>query len=278
VSVRRPGDPLGTRCEIKNVNSIRYIMQAIEAEAYRQIEIIEGGGAIKQETRLFDPGRGVTRAMRSKEESHDYRYFPDPDLLPLVLEDGYVERIRAGLPELPDAKKARFIETYKLSPYDAGVLVAEQASALYFEAVAEGRDAKQAANWVMGDLFGVLNKRCLGIEQSPVSADALGGMVDLIADGTISGKIAKDVFAAMVETGKDATTIVEEQGLRQVTDGGAIERAIDDVLAAQAEKVAEYRSGKDKLFGFFVGQVMKATQGKANPALLNELLRTKLAG
>ncbi|HWK45801.1 MAG TPA: Asp-tRNA(Asn)/Glu-tRNA(Gln) amidotransferase subunit GatB [Stellaceae bacterium] len=278
VSVRRVGAPLGTRCEIKNVNSIRYVMQSIEVEAYRQIEILEGGGTIKQETRLYDPGRGVTRSMRSKEEAHDYRYFPDPDLLPLVLEDGFVERIRQSLPELPDAKKTRFIADYKLSPYDAGVLVAEQASAEYFESVARGRDAKLAANWVMGDLFGVLNRLGLSIDRSPISAAALGGLIDLIADQTISGKIAKDVFAAMVETGRDAASLVEERGLRQVTDGGAIEQAIDGVLAAHGDKVAEFRSGKDKLFGFFVGQVMKATEGKANPALLNDLLRRKLAG
>ncbi len=278
VSVRKPGDPLGTRCEIKNVNSIRFVMQAIDIEARRQIEIIEDGGTIRQETRLFDPNRGETRSMRSKEEAHDYRYFPDPDLLPLVIEQGFVDGIKAGLPELPDAKKARFIADYKLTPYDAGVLVAEQSVAAFFEAVAKGRDAKLASNWVTGDLFGALNKRGLGIEASPVSAESLGQMIDLIADDTISGKIAKDVFAEMVETGKSPGAIVEEKGLRQVTDTGAIESAIDAVLASQAEKVAEYRSGKDKLFGFFVGQVMKATQGKANPALLNDLLRQKLAG
>jgi aspartyl-tRNA(Asn)/glutamyl-tRNA(Gln) amidotransferase subunit B len=278
VSVRRPGDPLGTRCEIKNVNSIRFVMQAIEYESRRQVEIIEEGGTIKQETRLFDSGRGITRSMRSKEEAHDYRYFPDPDLLPLVLDQGFVDRLAADLPELPDPKKARFIAEYQLSPYDAGVLVAEKSVAAYFEAVAKGRDAKLAANWVTGDLFGVLNKRGLGIEASPVSAASLGEMIDLIADDTISGKIAKDVFAEMVETGASAAAIVEAKGLRQVTDSGAIEAVIDAVLADQPGKVAEYRSGKDKLFGFFVGQVMKATGGKANPGLLNELLRHKLAG
>ena len=278
VSVRRPGAPLGTRAEIKNVNSIRYVMQAIEHEARRQVEILEDGGTIRQETRLFDAGRGETRPMRSKEHAHDYRYFPDPDLLPLTLEEGWVKALKRSLPELPDAKKARFIADYKLSPYDAGVLVAEQASADYFETVAKGRDPKLAANWLMVELFGALNRLNLGIEQSPVSAKALGELVDLIVDGTISGRLAKDVFAAMVETGKAPKTIVEERGLRQVTDTGAIERAIDAVLASQAEKVAEYRSGKEKLFGFFVGQIMKATQGKANPALLNELLRKKLAG
>jgi aspartyl-tRNA(Asn)/glutamyl-tRNA(Gln) amidotransferase subunit B len=277
VSVRRPGGPLGTRCEIKNVNSIRFVMQAIDYEARRQIEVIEEGGTIQQETRLFDAGRGITRFMRSKEDAHDYRYFPDPDLLPLTLDAAWVETLRRQLPELPDAKKARFVADYKLSPYDAGVLVGEQASAEYFEAVAKGRDAKLAANWVMGDLFGALNRLGQGIEQSPVKAAALGELIDLIADGTISGRLAKDVFAAMLETGKSAGAIVEERGLRQVTDTGAIEREVDAVLAAQADKVAEYRSGKEKLFGFFVGQVMKATQGKANPALLNELLRRKLA-
>ena len=278
VSVRKPGGGLGTRCEIKNVNSIRFVMQAIEIEARRQIEIIEDGGTIKQETRLFDPNRGETRSMRSKEEAHDYRYFPDPDLLPLVIEQSFVDGIKAGLPELPDAKKARFIADYKLTPYDAGVLVAEQNVAAFFEAVAKGRDAKLAANWVTGDLFGVLNKRGAGIEDSPVSADSLGQMIDLLADNTISGRIAKDVFAEMVESGKAPRAIVEEKGWVQVTDTGAIEGAIDAVIAAQADKVAEYRSGKDKLFGFFVGQVMKATQGKANPALLNDLLKRKLAG
>ena len=277
VSVRRPGEPLGTRNEIKNVNSIRFVMQAIEYEARRQIEVLEDGGTIKQETRLFDSGRGVTRAMRSKEEAHDYRYFPDPDLLPLVLDPALIERVRSTMPELPDAKKARFIADFKLSPYDAGVLVAEQATAHFFEAVAKGRDAKLAANWVTGDLFGALNKLGVGIEASPIPADGLGALIDLIADNTISGKIAKDVFAAMLETGKSAGEIVEQQGLRQVTDTGAIEKSIDDVLTANLDKVSEYRSGKDKLFGFFVGQVMKATGGKANPALLNDLLRKKLA-
>ena len=277
VSVRRVGDKLGTRCEIKNVNSIRFVQQAIEYEATRQIEVIEDGGTIKQETRLYDSGRGITRSMRSKEESHDYRYFPDPDLLPLVLDPELVARIKESLPELPDAKKQRFVDDFKLSPYDSGVLVAEQAIADYFERAAKGRDPKLAANWVTGALFGALNRLGLGIEESPISAEGLGELLDLILDKTISSNTAKDVFAAMVETGKKAGAIVEEQGLRQVTDTGAIEQAIDNVLAAQSEKVAEYRSGKDKLFGFFVGQVMKATGGKANPVLLNDLLRQKLA-
>lgn len=278
VSVRRPGAALGTRCEIKNVNSIRFVQQAIEYEAQRQIEVLEGGGTIDQETRLWDTTRLVTRSMRSKEEAHDYRYFPDPDLLPLELDPEWVDAIRAGLPELPDDKKARFINEYRLSTYDAGVLVAEKAKADYFEAVARGRDAKMAANWVTGDLFGALNKAAKDIDESPVSAANLGGLIDLIADNTISGRIAKEVFEAMFESGEAPADIVERKGLRQVTDTGAIESAIDGVLAANADKVAEYRSGKDKLFGFFVGQVMKQTQGKANPALVNEILGHKLKG
>jgi len=278
VSVRKPGGELGTRCEIKNVNSIRFVQQAIEHEARRQIELVEDGGTVKQETRLFDAGKGITRPMRSKEHAHDYRYFPDPDLLPLELDAGWVEGIKATLPELPDAKKARFIKAYGLSPYDAGVLVGERETAAFYESVAKGRDAKLAANWVISELFGVLNKLNKEIGQSPVSAAALGELVDLIADNTISGRIAKDVFQAMVESGKGAKAIVEEKGLRQVTDTGAIEAAIDKVMAEQADKVAEYRSGKDKLLGFFVGQVMKAMGGKANPAMLNELLKKKLAG
>jgi aspartyl-tRNA(Asn)/glutamyl-tRNA(Gln) amidotransferase subunit B len=278
VSVRRPGGELGTRTETKNVNSIRYVQMAIEYETKRQIEVLENGGTIAQETRLWDTVKFVTRSMRSKEEAHDYRYFPDPDLLPLELDPAWVDQIKATLPELPDEKKARFIADYKLSPYDAGVLVAERASADFYEEVARGRDAKLAANWVMGELFGALNKQGMDIETSPVSAANLGGLVDLIADNTISGRIAKDVFAEMVETGKPAALIVEEKGLRQVTDTGAIESAIDGVLAANADKVADYRGGKEKLFGFFVGQVMKQTQGKANPALVNEILATKLKG
>jgi aspartyl-tRNA(Asn)/glutamyl-tRNA(Gln) amidotransferase subunit B len=278
VSVRRPGEPYGTRCEIKNLNSIRYVMQAIEYEARRQIEIIEEGGTIAQQTRLFDAGRGITRPMRSKEEAHDYRYFPDPDLSPLVLDPEWVARMRAELPELPDAKKARFVSAYGLSPDDADVLVAEKEAAQFFEQVAAGRDPKAAANWVMGDLFGALNRLGVGIEASPVSGEHLGALLDLIADGTISGRLAKDVFAEMVASSADPGAIVEAKGLRQVTDAVAIETAIDAVLAAQADKVAEYRAGRDKLYGFFVGQIMRATQGKANPALVNELLRKKLTG
>jgi len=278
VSVRRPGEPYGTRCEIKNLNSIRYVMQAIEYEARRQIDIIEEDGMIAQQTRLFDAGRGITRPMRSKEEAHDYRYFPDPDLSPLVLDPEWVARMRAELPELPDAKKARFVSAYGLSPEDAGVLVAEKEAAQFFEQVAAGGDPKAAANWVMGDLFGALNRLGIGIDASPVSTEQLGALLDLIADGTISGRLAKDVFAEMVASGADPGAIVEAKGLRQVTDSTEIEAAIDGVLAAQADKVAEYRAGRDKLYGFFVGQIMRATQGKANPALVNQLLRKKLTG
>jgi len=255
---------------------VRFVMQAIEVEARRQIDILEGGGKIRQETRLFDPNRGETREMRSKEEAHDYRYFPDPDLLPLVLEPEWVKRIEASLPELPDAKQARYVASFGLSPYDAGVLVADRESADFFETVAKGRDPKLAANWVMGELFGLLNRLGKSIVESPVSAQALGGLIELIKDGTLSGRLAKEVFEAMVETGKDAAAIVAERGLKQVTDEGAIATVIDQVLAANADKVAEYRAGKDKLYGFFVGQAMKATGGKANPAALNKLLQEKL--
>ena len=278
VSVRKPGAPYGTRCEIKNVNSVRFVMQAIEYEARRQIDIIEDGGTIAQETRLFESGKGITRSMRSKEEAHDYRYFPDPDLLPLELDPAWVEAIRRGLPELPDEKKERFMRDFGLSAYDAGVLVADHEVAAFYEAVARGRDAKIAANWVTGDFFAAFNKSGQALRDFVVTAPMLGGLIDLIGDGTISGRIAKDVFALMVETGKDAAAIVAEKGLRQVTDTGAIEQAIASVMAANADKVAEYRGGKDKLFGFFVGQVMKATQGKANPAAVNDLLKKKLAG
>ncbi len=277
VSVRRPGGPLGTRCEIKNVNSVRFVQQAIEYEARRQIEILEEGGSIDQETRLFDTSKGVTRSMRSKEEAHDYRYFPDPDLLPLEFEQSWVDQIKATLPELPDEKKARFIEKLGLSPYDASVLVAEKESADFYEAVAKGRDGKLCANWVITEYFGALNKSGKSMAEFPITPEKLGGLIDLIADNTISNRLAKDVFALMVETGKDAATIVDEKGMRQVTDTGAIEKVIDEVMAANADKVAEYRSGKDKLFGFFVGQTMKASGGKANPAVVNELLKRKLA-
>ncbi len=277
VSVRKHNEKYRTRCEIKNVNSIRFIMQAIEAEALRQIDVWESGEEVRQETRLFDPNRGETRAMRSKEDSHDYRYFPDPDLLPLVLDQAWIDDLKAGLPELPDAKKARFIGDYGLSAYDAGVLVAEQATALFYEDVAKGRDPKIAANWVTGDFFAAMNRLGRTIEDPPVSAGSLGSLLDLIADNTINGKIAKDVFEAMVETGKDAGAIVDDKGLRQVTDTGAIDAAVDRIIAANGDKVTEYKSGKDKLFGFFVGQVMKVMAGKANPALVNETLKRRLS-
>jgi aspartyl-tRNA(Asn)/glutamyl-tRNA(Gln) amidotransferase subunit B len=277
VSVRKPGESYRTRCEVKNVNSVRFVMQAVEAEAKRQVEVWESGGAVEQETRLFDSGRGVTRSMRSKEDAHDYRYFPDPDLLPLVLDEAWVAALKAKLPELPDAKKRRFMHDFNLTTYDAGVLVAEQETADFYETVAKGRDAKIAANWVMGDLFAALNRAGRTIADSPVSARALGRLLDLLADNTISGRIAKEVFEAMVATGKDPAGIVEEKGLRQVTDTGAIDAAVVKVLAANADKVAEYKGGRDKLFGFFVGQVMKAMAGKGNPALVNETLKRALS-
>ena len=276
VSVRKHGEPYRTRCEIKNVNSIRFVMQAVEAEALRQIEVWESGEEVRQETRLFDSGRGVTRAMRSKEDAHDYRYFPDPDLLPLVLDQAWIDDLKAHLPELPDAKKARFMRDYGLSAYDAGVLVAEQTTALFYETVARGRDPKIAANWVTGDFFAALNRTGRTIDDPPVSAEHLGRLLDLMGDNTINGKIAKDVFDAMVETGDDPASIVDAKGLRQVTDTGAIDVAVDKIIAANQDKVAEFRAGKDKLFGFLVGQVMKAMAGKANPALVNETLKRRL--
>ena len=277
VSVRKPGEARGKRCEIKNVNSIRFLQQAIDYEARRQIEIIEDGGTIAQETRLFDSNKGVTRSMRSKEDAHDYRYFPDPDLLPLTLTEDYVARIKESLPELPDQKKDRFVSDYGLSLYDAGVLVAERAIADYFEIAAKGRDAKFAANWITSDLFGVLNKQGLEIAESPVSGEHLGGLIDLITDGTISGRIAKDVFDDMVKSGRDAAQIVAEKGLRQVSDTGEIEAIIDTIIAGADDQVAQFRSGNEKIIGWFVGQVMQQTQGKANPQIVNELLRKKLA-
>ncbi len=278
VSVRRPGGELGTRCEIKNVNSVRFVQQAIEYEARRQVELIEGGSVVAQQTRLFDAKRGITREMRSKEEAHDYRYFPDPDLLPLELDPSWVEELRRSLPELPDAKKARFIAGYGITAYDAGVLVAERASADYFEAVAEGRDAKLAANWVISELFGRLNKAGLEMTASPVSAEALGGLIDLVADGTISGRSAKEVLDEMFESGKPAAAIVAAKGLTQISDTGAIEAAIAKAIADNPGQVAQFKSGKEGVVGWLVGQVMKATGGKANPKMVNELLRKKLAG
>jgi aspartyl-tRNA(Asn)/glutamyl-tRNA(Gln) amidotransferase subunit B len=276
VSVRKPGEEFRTRCEIKNVNSVRFVMHAVEAEALRQIAVWESGQEVRQETRLYDPARGETRSMRSKEDAHDYRYFPEPDLLPLVLEESWVEGLKAALPELPDEKRRRFCEEYGIPFYDAGVLVAEQATADFYESVAKGRDARLAANWISGDFFAAMNRTGGSIENPPVSAENLGALIDLITDKTINGRIAKDVFEEMVETGKAPGAIVEEKGLRQVTDTGAIDAAVAAVLAANPDKVAEYKSGKDKLFGFFVGQVMKAMAGKGNPALVNEAVKAQL--
>jgi aspartyl-tRNA(Asn)/glutamyl-tRNA(Gln) amidotransferase subunit B len=275
VSVRKPGAPLGIRCEIKNVNSIRFVGQAIESEARRQIEILEDGGAVEQETRLFDPDKGQTRSMRNKEEAHDYRYCPDPDLLPLELTQAYVDDLKAQLPELPDAKKRRFVRDYGLSAYDADVLVAERATADFFEAVAKGRDAKAAANWVINELAGRLNKESRDIGASPISPPQLGAILDLIAAGTISGKMAKDLFEICWSEGGDPHAIVEARGMKQVVDRSAIEKLIDDIIAANPGKV-EQAKGKPALIGWFVGQVMKASGGKANPQAVNELLRSKL--
>ncbi|MBU3655016.1 MAG: Asp-tRNA(Asn)/Glu-tRNA(Gln) amidotransferase subunit GatB [Alphaproteobacteria bacterium] len=276
LSLRRPGQPFGTRCELKNLNSVRFIVQAIAVEAGRQQEILDSGGQDVQETRLFDPVRGETRSLRSKEDAMDYRYFPDPDLLPLRLEEGLVERMRAALPELPDAKKARLVSDYGLSPYDAGLLVVDAVTAGFFETLAAGRDAKLAANWMLHELFALLNKQGREIGDSPISAEQLGELVDLIQNNTISGKIAKDVLVQMAETGKSAGTLVAEGGLQQVTDTDAIAKIVAQVLADNPGQLADYRAGKDKLFGFFVGQVMKLSQGKANPDLVNSLLRQQL--
>jgi len=280
VSVRRPGEPLGTRCEIKNVNSIRFIGQAIDHEARRQIDVLEDGASIEQETRLFDPVKGVTRPMRTKEEAHDYRYFPDPDLLPLELTQDYVDGLRSALPELPDQRKARFMREFGLSGYDADVLVAERESGDYFEAVVSKpdgarRDAKAAANWIINELFGRLNREGGDIARSPVSAAQLGAILDLIAQGTISGKIAKDLFEIVWSEGGDPHAIVEARGMKQVTDLGAIESQVADIVAANPDKVAQAKANP-KLLGWFVGQVMKASGGKANPQAVNDLLKAKL--
>ncbi len=275
VSVRKPGEKLGTRCEIKNVNSIRFIGHAIDVEARRQIGVIEDGGKIDQETRLYDPAKGETRSMRSKEEAHDYRYFPDPDLLPLEFEQDYVNELASHLPELPDEKKARFVATYGLSPYDAGVLVLERASADFFEEAAKGRDAKLVANWVINELFGRLNKEGKSIETSPVSAAQIAGIVDLIASNVISGKIAKDLFEIVWTEGGNPQEIVEARGMKQVTDTSAIEKAVDEIIAANPDKVAQAQA-KPTMLGWFVGQVMKGTGGKANPQAVNEILKSKL--
>jgi aspartyl-tRNA(Asn)/glutamyl-tRNA(Gln) amidotransferase subunit B len=275
VSVRRPGAEFGTRCEIKNVNSIRFMGQAIEYEARRQIGVLEDGGKIDQETRLYDPKKSETRSMRSKEEAHDYRYFPDPDLLPLELEQAWVDNIKATLPELPDDKKARFVSAYGLSGYDADVLSAERPSADYFEAVAKGRDGKQSANWVINELLGRLNKEDKTFETSPISPAQIGGLVDLITSNVISGKIAKDVFEILWTEGGDPAAIVESRGLKQVTDMGAIEKAVDEIIAANPDKVEQVKS-KPSMLGWFVGQVMKSTGGKANPQAVNDILRQKI--
>jgi aspartyl-tRNA(Asn)/glutamyl-tRNA(Gln) amidotransferase subunit B len=281
VSVRRRGaDKFGTRAEIKNLNSFRFVEKAINFEVERQIELIESGGKVVQETRLYDPDKGETRSMRSKEEANDYRYFPDPDLLPVVLEPGFIEAVRATLPELPDEKAARFVREHGLSEYDAGVLTASREIAAFYEDVLRrvGQDPKLCANWVMGDFSAFLNRDNLEVGEAKVDAAGLAGLISRIVDATISGKIAKEVFEAMWESGASADAVIEQKGLRQITDTGAIESAIDDVMAKNPGQLADYRSGKDKLFGFFVGQVMKATGGKANPAQLNELLKKKLAG
>jgi aspartyl-tRNA(Asn)/glutamyl-tRNA(Gln) amidotransferase subunit B len=281
VSVRKPGQPFGTRTETKNVNSVRFIMQTIEYEANRQVDVLEGGGSIVQETRLFDPDRGETRSLRSKEDAHDYRYFPDPDLLPLELEDAFLEDCRASLPELPDAKRRRYEQELGLSPYNATVLTADVVTARWFEelltALPKPDLARAASNWVMGDLFGALNRLGKGIEESPVSPAQGAQLLGLIADGTLSGTLGKQVFEIMLETCDDPARIVEERGLKQTSDTGAIEAVIAGVLAANQDKVAEYRGGKDKLFGFFVGQTMKAMQGKGNPGVVNDLLKKALS-
>lgn len=276
VSVRKFGAELGTRCEIKNVNSVRFVQQAIEYEARRQIEVIESGGKIVQETRLFDTKQGTTRSMRSKEDAHDYRYFPDPDLLPLTVANDMIEDIRKTMPELPDAKKHRFMKTLGLSAQDASVLVQERERAEFFEKAAEGHDAKLVANWLSTELLGALNKAELELRQSPIKPAQLGALVGLISDNTISGRIAKEVFAEMFATSKDPSVIVDEKGLKQVTDTGAIEKIVAEVIAENPDKVAEYKGGKDKLFGFFVGNVLKKSGGKANPGIVNDLLKKKL--
>ena len=276
VSVRRPGESLGTRAEVKNVNSIRFMQQAISFETKRQIDILEEGGSVEQETRQFHAATGTTRTMRNKEEANDYRYFPDPDLLPLEFTQEFVDRIRADLPELPDAKKHRYMDELGLSEHDAKVLVSDRDIANYFEVVVEGREPKITANWLQGDLFAQLRRAELGINDSPISALQLGDLIDLITDGTISGKIAKDVLVIMFNSGRDAAAIVEERGLKQVTDTGTIEGEIDKVLAANPDRVTEYHDGKEKILGWFVGQVMQTTRGKANPQMVNQLLLEKL--
>ena len=279
VSVRKAGEPLGTRTETKNVNSVRFVMQAIEHEANRQVDVLESGGKIVQETRLFDPDKGETRSMRSKEDAHDYRYFPDPDLLPLELDDAFLDECWASLPELPDAKRGRYTGDLGISAYAAGVITADVETARWFEALlAAGAEPKAGSNWLTSELFGALNRLGKDIGESPVSPTQAAGLLKLVADGTLSGSLAKQVFEIMLETGDDPDKIVEERGLKQTSDTGAIDAVIAEVMAANADKVAEYRGGKDKLFGFFVGQTMKAMAGKANPAVVNELLKKSLDG
>jgi aspartyl-tRNA(Asn)/glutamyl-tRNA(Gln) amidotransferase subunit B len=276
VSVRRPGDPFGTRTETKNVNSVRFVMAVVEHEAKRQVELLEEGGVVAQETRLYDPDKNVTRPLRSKEDAHDYRYFPDPDLLPLELHDAFIEECEASLPELPDAKRTRY-EGLGITPYNASVLTAEVETARWFDALLEaGAAPTQASNWVVAELFGALNRLGKGIEESPVSPARAAELLGIVADGTISGTIAKQVLEIMLETGEAPGEIVEKRGLRQTSDTGAIDAEIDRVLAANGDKVEQYKAGKQQLFGFFVGQVMKAMQGKANPQVVNERLRAKL--
>jgi len=276
VSVRKPGDEFGTRTETKNVNSVRFVMAVVEHEAKRQVELLERGGTVAQETRLFDPDKGVTRSLRSKEDAHDYRYFPDPDLLPLELDDAFLEECKASLPELPDAKRKRF-EALGITPYNASVLTAEVETARWFDALLDaGAEPKQAANWTVAELFGALNRRGETVSTTGISPEEAAELLKLVADGTISGTIAKQVFEIMLETGEAPSKIVEERGLKQTSDTGAIDAEVDKVLAANADKVAEYKGGKPQLFGFFVGQVMKAMQGKANPQMVNERLRAKL--
>ena len=277
VSVRKKGQKeFGTRCEIKNVNSIKFMQMAIDYEANRQVDVIEEGGTIDQETRLFDIKKNETRSMRSKEDAHDYRYFPDPDLLPLELSDKFINDLKKNIPELPDEKKKRFIEKFKLSPYEANILVSDIETSKYFEEVIEQSDVKLSTNWITGELFALLNEKNLEISQSPITAKNLSKLINLIKDGTISGKIAKSVFEIMADEGKDPQIIVEEKGLKQQSDPTEIEKLIDKVITNNPDKVKEYKSGKDKLFGFFVGQVMKVSGGKANPQLVNEILKKKL--
>ena len=277
VSVRKEGDTnLGTRCEIKNVNSIKFMQMAIEYEANRQVDILEEGGKIDQETRLFDTKKNETRSMRSKEDAHDYRYFPDPDLLPLELKNDFIEKIKSEIPELPDEKKKRFIDKFNLSSYEANILVSDKETSEYFEKVIKNSDVKLSTNWITGELFALLNENDLGIAQSPISAENLSKLINLIKDGTISGKIAKTVFELMANGDKDPQKIVEEKGLKQQSDPKTLELLIDKVIAENPDKVKEYKSGKEKLFGFFVGQTMKVSDGKANPKLVNDILKKKL--